>query len=231
MIDWHSHILPQMDDGSHNVEESISMLNALKTQGIDRVVATPHFNANRESVEDFLRRRGHSYEMLSASMSCDLPQVFCGAEVEYYPGIVRMQGLEQLAIEKTKLLLLEMPMSKWTEYTIKELIELANARGLRIVLAHIERYLAFQEKGILDRLCENGLLIQVNASFFEKIGSRHKAIKLLGSGKIHFVGSDCHNMTSRPPKIGSAYETIERKFGDNFVYQMNEYAYSMFADK
>ena len=45
MIDWHSHILPEMDDGSRDTDESIAMLEALKHQGVDTVIATPHFHA------------------------------------------------------------------------------------------------------------------------------------------------------------------------------------------
>ena len=57
MIDWHSHILPGMDDGSKDPEESIAMLDMLEQQGIDTVIATPHFYANEETTEEFLGRR------------------------------------------------------------------------------------------------------------------------------------------------------------------------------
>ena len=66
MIDWHSHILPAMDDGSRDAEESRLMPELLKAQGIQTVVATPHFYANEESVETFLQRRHDSYERLLA---------------------------------------------------------------------------------------------------------------------------------------------------------------------
>ena len=225
MIDWHSHILPEMDDGSQSVHESESMLESLKSQGATCVIATPHFLANEESVEDFLMRRRASYEMLMRNRDCGQLRVICGAEVKYYPGIAKMKDLEKLAIENTKFLLLEMPMTRWTEYTVKELIELAGVRGLTIIMAHIERYLNLQAKGTIERLYENGLLMQVNASFFERIGSRRKALRMLGSGMIHFIGSDCHNMTTRPPRLDSAYSIIEKNFGEYYISQMNEFGY------
>lgn len=227
MIDWHSHILPAMDDGSRNVDESLSMLQSLKAQGIGLVVATPHFYANSESVEEFLSRRKAAYDRLSARAEADLPHVVCGAEVKYYSGISRMEGLERLAIEHTRTLLLEMPFSKWTDHTIREVVEMANVHRLTIVMAHVERYLSMQRRGILEHLCENGFLIQVNASFFQKFGCRQKALRLLANGQIHCIGSDCHNMTTRPPCSGIAYERIQRKFGEDFISRMNHFGYQI----
>ena len=223
MIDWHSHILPAMDDGSHSVEESLKMLAALKAQGADTVVATPHFYANEESVEVFLGRREKAYDLLCSNLGGDMPRIVCGAEVQYYAGIGRMSGLEKLTVQGTKLLLLEMPVARWTEYTLKELTELAAVSGLKIMLAHIERYLALQDRKTLERLCDCGLFIQANAEFFEKIGSRQKALKFLSAGQLHFIGSDCHNMTTRAPNIGGAYGAIAKKFGEDYVMQMDAF--------
>lgn len=225
MIDWHSHILPNMDDGSRDLDESIEMLKALKQQGVDIVVATPHFCADAESVDEFLNRRQKAYDALCSGMDDLNVSVICGAEVRYYPGISRMESLERLAIEGTRLLLLEMPVTKWTDHTFKELVELAGMRGVKVVMAHIERYLALQNKDMLNRLIENGIFVQVNASFFDRFRSRQKAIKLLTSGCIHYIGSDCHNMTTRPPRIASAYELIRRKLGNDFASQMIDYGY------
>ena len=231
MIDWHCHVLPAMDDGSRDLEESIEMLDALKRQGIELAIATPHFYANEESVDTFLSRRNASRDLLASRTSSNDVRVLCGAEVRYYPGIGRMEGLERLAIEGTNLLLLEMPMAKWTDFTVRELAELASTRGLKIVMAHIERYLSLQDKKMIAQLCEAGILMQSNASFFDRMGTRQKAIKLLSSGYIHFVGSDCHNMAMRPPKIDLAYDYIQKKLGKEFSFQMIEYGYRSLGHK
>ena len=227
MIDWHSHILPGMDDGSRSIEESLAMLDALREQGVDHVIATPHFYANDEAVDAFLERRAQSQELLREACCEKSLRILCGAEVRYYPGIARMKELERLRIQSTKLLLLEMPMAKWTEYTVRELIELAGSGEVTVVMAHMERYMPLQNRGVWEKLCDHGLLIQVNASFFGGLGNRHKAWKLLDAGRIHMIGSDCHNMTTRPPRIGDAYERIRRKFGDSYVSQMNEFGYGL----
>ena len=225
MIDWHSHILPGIDDGSRDADESLRMLDALIGQQVDTVVATPHFYADEESVEAFLGRRAQAYEALGPGLAGRDVRILCGAEVKYYAGISRLRELECLAIQGTRLLLLEMSMAKWTEYTVRELTELASTRGLKIVMAHIERYLGYIDLNTIRLLCENGLYMQVNAGFFERFHGRNKACKMLDSGLIHFIGSDCHNMTSRPPRIAPAYELIGKRFGEDYVSQMVDFGY------
>ena len=225
MIDWHSHVLPRMDDGSRSVEESLKMLDEMRRQGVSVVVATPHFYANQDTIESFLNRRSSSFESLKPHLNDAHPRIVCGAEVRYYPGIARFKELSALAIEGTGLLLLEMPSERWTEYTVNELIELSSTSGLTIVLAHIERYMPMQSIKVFERLRENGILMQVNASFFKRFSSRRKALSWLDSGLIQFLGSDTHNMTDRAPNLGAAFLTIETKFGNDYVVQMNEYGY------
>ncbi len=96
MIDFHTHILPALDDGSRDVTESVAMMSMLAEQGIQTVVATPHFYANEHSVEHFLERRTAAYERLSAALPEGGPRLLCGAEVCYYPGISRLDGLQRL---------------------------------------------------------------------------------------------------------------------------------------
>ncbi len=229
MIDWHSHILPGMDDGSRDVAESVLLLNMQADQGVDTVIATPHFYANDESVDSFLDRRRKSFELLKAELHDGSPNILLGSEVRYYQGIGRMSGFDKLRIEGSKILLLEMPVTRWTEYMVRELIELSGMSGIKIVLAHMERYLSLQKQEVWTRIYESGILIQVNASYFTSLGSRRKAISLLQEGNIHFVGSDCHNTTFRPPQIGKAFDFIQKKLGENYITQMHEYGYSMLA--
>ncbi len=228
MIDWHSHVLPEMDDGSHNVAESIAMMQAQAAQGITMVIATPHFYANDESVDSFLKRRDRAKEKLCEQLTADLPSLRLGAEVRYYPGISRLQGLSALGIEGSNLLLLEMPMGRWSESMVREVIAMSGRDGICLVLAHIDRYWALQSREVWSRLLENGILMQTNASFFSAFTTRRKALTLLGEGYIHVLGSDCHNMTSRPPRIGSAYDVIQKRFGADYLCQMNEFGYSLF---
>ena len=230
MIDWHSHILPAMDDGSQNVIESISLLNMLASQGVTTVIATPHFYANDETIDTFLKRRTESFAQLEAVRTDSTPKVLLGAEVKYYQGISRMNGIEALRIEDTKMLLLEMPVSIWSDYMVRELLELSSKRSLQIVLAHVERYLPIQKHGVWEELLDSGLLMQVNASYFTSFTSKRKALSRLKDGMIHLIGSDCHNLTVRPPKIGKAFEMIQKKLGEEFLDQLTAYGYSLLTE-
>lgn len=201
------------------------MMRALADQNVDTIIATPHFYASLESKDSFLERRNNSYSDLTSAINNEpLPSIILGSEIRYYRGISRMDSLSDLSIGQTGLLLIEMPSEKWTEYTISELLELSCEGDISIILAHVERYFPLQSKHTIDKLYSQGILAQVNASSFLHLG-RRKALSALRDGKIHFIGSDCHNMTSRPPLIGDAFSVIEKKFGAHFISQMNEFGH------
>ncbi len=225
MIDWHSHILPGIDDGSHHVDESIAMLTCMAEQGVDTVMATPHFYpAHETSIDSFLAYRDISEGKLREAMASipSLPRVICGAEVNYFPGISHLEGLERLAIGEGRVLLVEMPFSEWTEYTVRELSEMLNDSRFTVLLAHMERYWWLQSKRTHNRLLENGIHMQINASYLVRHATRRKALHLLKDGYVRFIGSDAHNMTSRPPQSGEAYAIMEKKLGEHFVMRFDE---------
>jgi protein-tyrosine phosphatase len=222
LIDWHSHILPGVDDGSKTLGESLALLEMQRGQGVDVVLATPHFYANQESVSDFLKRRQQAFDALQAALPENAPRILQGAEVRYYQGISRLSDLKDLRVEGSPVLLLEMPISRWSEGTIRELIELSALGGIKLVLAHIERYLQLQSRSVWDHLHQNGILMQVNAGFFTSFG-KWKAFSLLRNGGIHFIGSDCHDLVCRPPQLGRALEIIRKKCGEAYIIEMDEF--------
>lgn len=229
MVDFHSHILPALDDGSRDTEESLLLLGMLSDQGIRTVCATPHFNANRTTVDEFLSLRSASYERLSSSLTDDMPKIKLGAEVAYYEGISRLEGLSKLCIESTNILLLELPFCRWSEYMINEVIQLSCRGDFRLALAHIERYTAFNGTRVIERFLDSDIIMQVNASFFTELKTRRKAIKMLKNGYIHLIGSDCHSVTARPPFIGNALNLIEKKLGSEYIGDMVGYWHSLFS--
>jgi protein-tyrosine phosphatase len=97
------------------------------------------------------------------------------------------------------------------------------------MLAHVERYMKMQRPETWERLYDCGLLMQVNATFFTGFFTRGKALRMLGDQRIHFIGSDCHNVTVRPPYLGTAYGIIRKKYGDGFIDQMDQYGRTMIA--
>lgn len=208
MIDFHSHVLPGMDDGSKSVEESAAMLEASAQQGIGRMAATSHFYPMENSPEQFLRRRAAAVERLRNAWRPEFPELLLGAEVYFFEGMSGVQELDALRLEGTDLLLLEMPFSPWTDRMVKELLAVHERRDTTVVLAHIERYFRFQPKGIWDELLDRGVLMQCNAEFFLSWRTKRRACRMLAEGRIHLLGSDSHNMSARPPRLGEALSVV-----------------------
>ncbi len=221
MTDFHAHILPAVDDGAKNLDESLTLLRMLSEQGVDTVIATPHFYANKESVDSFLARRADAFALLSDNLFDGAPNIILGAEVAYYSGISRLDGLSKLCVDGYPLLLLEMYMAKWSEYNIRELCELAANAPFTVVIAHIDRYMRFQPKGTIERLLNAGILLQANASFFYSFASKRKARSMLKKRQLHFIGSDCHNSSSRPPTISAAMRGCAVL--ENFVFDVTDF--------
>lgn len=222
MVDFHSHVLPGMDDGSADVGESSALLTELSHQNIDTVAATPHFIAGRESVDRFLRRREESFLQLKSADIGSFPELRLGAETEFYDGISRLDELTKLCIEGTDILLLEMPNVKWSGCTVRELYELVSSGTMTVMLAHVERCLFMQDNEVVDNLLHSGVIMQSNASFFINRFTRRKALALLNNNIIHVLGSDCHNVTARPPRLGQALEVIQRRLGESAVRRLND---------
>ncbi len=217
MIDIHTHILPEMDDGSSNVEESIKMLGMLSEQGVDTIVATPHFYIDKAEPAEFLKRRNECFKKLSGEI-CKMdnrPKIALGAEVQFYSDLSSFDRIEEFCIGGTNYILIEMPFFPWNGYTYQTLNHLSMSRRIIPVIAHLERYFDFvNEKEVVLKLKEAGALIQINADFIIDRTTRRKALNLIKQDCVSFLGSDCHNVTSRPPDMDEAADIIRKKLGD-----------------
>ncbi len=225
LIDLHSHILPCVDDGSDSIERSLEMLRYSYSQGVRKIVATPHFYPNMIGPDDFLEKRDRAVEVLSAAVGEQkalgekFPTVYLGAEVAYFDGISRSSAVSDLCILGTKLLLVEMPFERWSETNVGELISL-KAKGFQPIVAHYDRYCSYQERGLLDRLIEGGISIQLNAEAFLRFGTKRQALGMVSMGAVSFLGSDCHNMTTRVPNLSDAVNAIEKSLGRGCVEEL-----------
>lgn len=217
IIDFHTHILPRVDDGSHSLEETAALLRLEAEQGISHVVATPHFYPQHDKPDRFLARRSAAAAQLKQLLAEEpaLPQVTLGAEVHYFRGIGSTDVLPELAIGGGKYILVEMPSPPWTDAMYQELESIYTKKNLIPIIAHIDRYIRpFRTFHIPERLSELPVLIQANADFFLERATARMALKMLRSEQIHLLGSDCHNLTSRKPNLGSALAVIEKRLGE-----------------
>lgn len=233
MIDFHSHILPGMDDGSTSVEMSIDMLQMEAEQGITHVVATPHFYAQQDKLDLFLQRREQSEKVLREEMKkhTGLPEVLIGAEVSFFRGISESEFLRKLTIHENRCLLIELPAPPWDESVFRELEAIWVRREILPIIAHIDRYISPWKSGcLLKRLSQLPVLVQANADFFVKRKTARLAMRMLSRDQIHLLGSDCHNMASRQPDLGPTVERIVKKMGTDSLKRVSEYEYKVLND-
>lgn len=187
-----------MDDGAKDIKESLEMLQLLETQGVDTVCLTPHFYIENDSISSFLSRRKSAYDELVLNYKGSI-KLLLGAEVAYYIGISKKEDIDKLCLEGTNILLLELPFTNIHDTCVNEIIALS--RTFTVVLAHIERYEGLLSKKQLKRLLESDVLVQANASYFKNLFDRIKGKKHIKVDRIHFIGSDAHNMSIRKPNL------------------------------
>lgn len=222
IIDFHSHILPGIDDGSRDTATSSEMLRRMAGQGVDTVIATPHFYAERDRMEAFLSRRAGAYGKLKAKGGNPPVKLLLGAETAFFPGISRAERLDLLAIEGTDMLLLEMPFAPWRDSDIEEVRKVL-ARGFRVMLAHLERYLDLPGgKRRVEEICALPVSVQVNAGSLLDWRKRRQVLHMFQRDEAHVLGSDCHGMGHRPPNLLQGREVLEKKLGAAFLSQMDE---------
>ena len=232
LTDFHSHILPGIDDGSGSVEESLAMLRMAAQQGICRVIATPHFYPQYDTPAAFLEKRDCAQGLLRSAMAehNDLPEIEMGAEVYFFHGMCESDQLLQLTICEKRCILIEMPPAPWTEEMFRELEAIYTQRGVVPIIAHIDRYIRpWRTYGIVRRLAQLPVLVQANASFFLEKRTASMAMRMLKAGQIHLLGSDCHNISTRKPNLGPAVTQICCKLGDGAVQRIQAYENDVFG--
>lgn len=209
-IDFHTHILPAIDDGAKRSSESCEMLSLLESQGVDTVVLTPHYYSHREPIEKFLLRRNASLERLNAQYASDAIHFCVGAEVYYSEYLFNNEDLSALCIDNTDTMLLELPYNKKIDRMVIDRIwQLMCEYGINPVIAHVERYSSlWHSDRLLNDLLSMGCVLQVNLSSAAQFGKR-RIFSLANKGVIGAVGTDAHNLTSRPPDYHSGYQNMQ----------------------
>lgn len=231
IIDFHTHILPGIDDGAKNIEESIALLDMLAENGTEIVVATPHFYSEENSISNFIKNRNDAYEKLKPHLKPNHPKILLGAEVLYNPLLVGKELLYELKIQGTDFVLLEMPYSELDDDIIDNVANIANAMDLKLIIAHIERYLHFTSFRSLLKLMDLDVLGQINAKSLTRFSSKHACFKLIKRGCVHAIGTDIHRVSRPVPFVKEAIEIIDKKFGDGFTESIMEKEKAILSNK
>jgi protein-tyrosine phosphatase len=215
MVDLHCHILPGLDDGPETMEISLAMAESAIADGITHIVATPH--SSSEYHFDYPRVRKLRQELqekigdrLTLATGCD-----------FHMNPENLDALREDAprfcINQRDYLLVE-----FNEYSIPPAMDQTlheiQLLGLRPVITHPERnaILRLQSERIA-KWVRNGCCVQVTAGSLTGVfgpGAQKDAWHWMADGLVHIVASDAHNMRGRPLKLGSAFDIVSEKFGE-----------------
>lgn len=229
MIDIHSHIVFDVDDGPRDLADSRALLEESYRQGVRTIISTSHRRKGMfETPENKIAEHFKLVQEIAKEISDDLTVLY-GAEIYYTSDV--LDKLEKKIIPSladTRYALIEFSMT--TPY--KEIhTALSNVLRLGItpVVAHIERYhcLENDEKKVRD-LIDMGCYMQINSSSVLKpklFGDKYKFMKkrarfFLEKDLVHFVASDMHNLEDRPPYMEEAYQIISKKYGVAYAEQL-----------
>lgn len=228
LTDIHCHILPGVDDGAESGKVTMELLRQEYKDGIRRIIVTPHYRAGM--FEPSLKIVEHRFQKVkehAARIGKSGIRMYLGCE--YYRSITMCEDIGnelRYTMAGTSYILTEFS-ARDTYRTIRNIVYDLVAREFTPIIAHVERYDALQKdtEDIAD-LIELGAMIQVNAgSVLGDSGRKIKRFckKLMDLNYVHFVASDCHDMTNRVPKLGECAAYIEKKRGEEYARQIFQY--------
>jgi protein-tyrosine phosphatase len=199
VIDLHCHILPALDDGAIDLEDSVAMARQAEADGIEIVCATPHIRSDHDVKPDELEGR-------IEAVNDELERQGLKVRVAH-GGEVADEALEEVADEKLRCvslgktgvwLLVEPRPGPITSDLIDTVDQLAK-RNFRCVIAHPERHAGADFRERLEALVERGALIQVTSKLIADGPASPVLVELAGHGLVHLLGSDAHSARAGRP--------------------------------
>jgi len=215
MVDIHSHILWGLDDGAETLEESLAMLKLAAESGTTDIVATPHANSQYRYQPEVIQQR---IEEASAGLS-GKPRIHRGCDFHLSFDNVQdaMENPARYAINGGHYLLVEFPNGPLAG--MKRVLATLLDCGLTPIMTHPERQM--QLRRINEEFLEwiqMGCLVQVTAqSLLGRFGkhSEESAWEMVRRGLVHFIASDAHDVTDRPPRLDLAFEALSKRVGES----------------
>jgi len=224
LVDIHCHLLPEIDDGAADWDESLAMARMAAADGISTIVVTPHQLGNfGQNDGDSVRARcGRLQEFLDRHEVAI--RVLPGADVRIEPELIaKIRSGEVVTLaDHRRHVLLELPHELYLP--MEGLLEELRAAGLAGILSHPERNLGLlQRRRIVRSLVDVGCLMQVTAgSLMGSFGaeSRRFSETLVAEGLVHFIATDAHGSRSRRPLLRRAYDRLVALAGEQAAREM-----------
>lgn len=220
-IDMHCHILPGVDDGAANMEETERMLRIAYEEGVRCMIATPHYHPRRGHEQPEILRKKLTLVRKAAQRIDDKFRIYLGTEIYFGQDIPeKLRQGEVLSMNRRNQVLVEFSPADNFSY-IKQGLQHIQLAGYEVILAHAERYLCLVDKfELTEHIWNMGVNIQVNSgSITGDSGRRAKQFvkELLEHEMVFAVGSDAHNSGSRAPHMEKAAAYVKKKYGTEYM--------------
>ena len=236
MIDYHNHILPNIDDGASNFDEALSMIQKSHLEGTSHIISTVHFNhpQMKKVSKDYNYLCSVAKELEDRAKMIGVPiKITPSAEVYYNDKILDSIN-NPLVRFQDKYILIELD-TQILPIDFSEKIYEIQLAGLKVIIAHPERYRNIQNSmNLVKRWRDRDILLQLNAgSILGHYGFKVQkiAMDIIYGGHCDLIGSDAHNFSTRPFCLKKAYNKIEVLCGKNIVKILKSNAEAIACNK
>lgn len=217
-FDIHTHLLPGVDDGARDMDDALALLAMAQADGTQAILLTPHYRGR------FRQNTPQQLEEIYRQLCRQAPEgmtLYLAAEAGYERDLAdKLSEGKVLSINGGRYVLLEFSDATPKSLILDGVFEVLNA-GFTPIIAHVERYDAFRRhKDLADEVLDAGALLQLNAD--SVLGTSGGEIKrychhLLKKQKVHFIASDGHDKSHRPPLLAECYQRICKKYGADYA--------------
>lgn len=219
MIDIHSHILPNIDDGSKSEDETYKLLKKAVSEGISSIIATPHFDPTYHTSRPQILTKVEMANQIAKKHNLPIT-VLPGQEVRLYAELIENLKDHVTLGDKGMYILIEFPEDHVPKYAEKIFYAL-QLQEIQPILVHPERNQEIlNNPNILYNFVRRGVLAQITAgSLVGKFGKtiKKRSIEFIDHELIHFVASDAHHLGTRDFHMTKAKKLITRKFGKEYA--------------
>lgn len=223
MLDIHCHIVPNVDDGSGSMSDSIEMARLAAASGTHGIIATPHCNIPGSFTNYWDENMVKKFDQLKAQIkSLNIPiNLYQGQEVFLASGFLQLLRAGKLiSLNNSRYILIEFSYEEKISIVLRK-IEQIVAEGYVPVVAHPERYrFIFEQTDSVYKIKDAGGLIQINKGSLKGKFGRHAmktAFEILRNREADFVASDGHSQYSRTPYLADAHQIVSEHCSSDYA--------------
>jgi tyrosine-protein phosphatase YwqE len=216
-VDFHSMLLPGFKGGSMDDKVIAQNVNALNMAKIKTVVTTSIFNYEEDSVDEFLKLRQESYELLKEkTKGLSLPKIILSAEVCFSEKLLKMHDMNKLCIGDTNYMMISFNPKDYSPKLLELLEKFIIAHNVHPIVAHLESYLPTLTIDNLKELTNMGILTEISCSYIVNRATRKTALELINSNIVQIIGSNNNDVPSGNRSISNiAIDILNKDINTN----------------